>query len=207
MDHMRIATLFMTIFLLACNTEANSPPLSEAEPNRQYRVASGPLQQFFIGQKVQTEIRQTGSFTPDLEDWYTRIDVPLELVEKVTAENPLTFSICSPLYGAAIYDHAFVGPEKAIANRPEPPDPFITTTDEGELIQSYRSGDPFVYGTIQVSVKDGLLLAGAAASVYVEFTEGPATARSGGFLFGRITEDPVPEDPDIESCVSPGPGF
>lgn len=163
---------------------------------QQYVVVRDGYHEFYLGEAVWDDVEATGTFTPEVTDWYTMIRVPDVLIPLDEDAGPITVSLCSAENDVFVYDHVYVGPEKAIANRPNPPDPFLSTTDAGEMISQFRSGDEGLYGLVQVRHSDEYLLAGAALEVRVYLPNG--NAHDGGLLAGRITDDPAPDDPLLE---------
>lgn len=208
---MRVMTAALFIFAVAACNVAQSPDLSKKS---QYVRAENGNYEFFIGEAVDAQVARTGTYEPELRDWYSRLTFPESVVTQAIASGePVSLSLCKADNGVQIYDHVYVGPDRINEYLPTAGpggwvDPHYQGTAAGEFIQVYRSGDAGVYGIGQVrQAEDGSLTAGVAAEFYIEFGDEPG-ARSGGLLIGMPTNhDPHIEDSALTdgSCEAPSP--
>lgn len=230
---MRILTVVTTACVgFACQAEPQSPeqaprtaPSLEENFSTTDRVqddgqiSTAPVQyvdstnanlvRFYVGDKVSEGAARFGKYVPAVGDWYSIVEVPVTMTAGVNESSPRTVSLCDAANGIHMIDYAFVGREKAAAMRPIPPDPIMRTTDDGYVINEFRSGDSGIYGQAQVSqTETGDFIVGLSAEILIEFSEGPVKSRNGGFLIGAFQNDPIVEDSRITDntcrCNKPG---
>lgn len=205
---MRLTFCFLpALVMLAAGCQAGTPEIGST---RQFVTTSDGNYHFYIGTPVVEQLKKTGTFQPTTTDWYSVITVPEALVTDAVITEPITLSLCGKENGLKLYDHVYLGPDKikeyeGLVGPGGWVDPHYTTTPEGELIQTYASGDEGVYGMVQVHpVEDGTIEAAAAAEFWIHFGDQPG-ARGGGMLLGAPVDDPSPEDPAVAdgSCTAP----
>ncbi|MCC6998268.1 MAG: hypothetical protein IT370_26875 [Deltaproteobacteria bacterium] len=164
----------------------------------QYVTRDGDGQvRFYLGDQVRKELRKSGRFVPAGGKRYQMVVVPERIVDALPPSGTRYLSACKAEHGVVIFNSVALD-AAAAEDWQEAPlvDPYIRV-EEHALTETYRSGDPGVYGFVTLQRGSREVSVGAQIELFVRAGEG---YRDGALLLGDLSLPPAQPD---ETCKAP----